>query len=422
MAEAKSSRLLVGLRRCLCSVLALAVLAVAVVLGLREKAILRHGRDIRVPATLRGTNALVTGSSSGIGFSTAVRLCRRGAHVIVHGPDEGRTKRAAAEVLVRCGGKGHTTPLAADLSNFTAVVGLANVVKVWFRQVHLLVLNAGFNYGAAPIFGAWAKKRMEALPESFFADGRGNDHVMSANHFGHFLLTLLLMPNLSPQARVVVVTGNGMWQGDWRRLVPLRRVRWERLRAQAYLAYEDSKLANVCFGRELRSRLGASRTVIVHDPGQIRTSMLVDRRSKAYLERYYLRAPASKNWVWWYMSADEAAERLIAAAYVVRRPVPDVVYSYWFPTEIFRHLRHHGHVVQRNRWRQRLPVKFLMHQFWTFGPLYDGIGPSCGDTLFMNYHWNYSLNATGLGFLADSQAMNSFRDYFLTAVLTAKWP
>merc|ERR1712228_827812 len=107
-------------------------------------------------------------------------------------------------------------------------------------------------------------------------------------------------------------------------------------------------------------------------------------------------------------------ERMIRAAYVTLRPVPDVVYSYWLPREIFEPLSHASLVVRGNRRRSTWPVQFLKNQMWTFGPLYGGIGPGCGDNTFQDYHWNYSLNMTGLGQYADQTRMKSYFDRYLS--------
>jgi len=418
------SRCFATLRFCFYVAAAVIVALVAVVLGVRENEALRHGRGIDVPEGLLGKNVFITGSTSGIGFTTAVRLCTMGAHVVVHGPDEHRTQRAAREVQQRADsrggwGSGTATPLAARLDDFAAVHRLSLQTKEVFPHVDLLILNAAINYGGAPAFGPAMQRIMESHPPGFFVGQSGLDRVMSTNHFGHFLLTMLLLPRLAPEARIVVVTGQGMWQGDWRRLVTPQRIEWEKHRKLAYLAYEDSKFANLCFGRALRQRVGASRTVIVHDPGQIRTTMVQDRGSEVYKSRWFLRAPPDRKWRWWHMTADQAAERMVEAAFVTRRPVPDVVYSYWMPRGIFQRLAHHSLVVLRNYWRQKLPVYTLMYQAFSFGPLYDGIGPQCGDPSFLAYYWNYSLNATGLGKYVDHKSFLAYYNAHLAKPLAA---
>src|SRR5208282_350799 len=53
---------------------------------------------------LAGSTALITGATSGIGRATAVRLARRGAHVLVSGRDPGRGE-AAVDAIRAAGGK-----------------------------------------------------------------------------------------------------------------------------------------------------------------------------------------------------------------------------------------------------------------------------------------------------------------------------
>jgi NAD(P)-dependent dehydrogenase (short-subunit alcohol dehydrogenase family) len=47
---------------------------------------------------ITGKRALVTGSSSGIGFATALMLAREGADVVVSGRDQTSTETAAQRV------------------------------------------------------------------------------------------------------------------------------------------------------------------------------------------------------------------------------------------------------------------------------------------------------------------------------------
>lgn len=412
---------LVSLRWCLSTVVATLVAIVAVVVGCKERSALRVGRNIEVPESFLGKTVVVTGATSGIGFGTAIYLLKMGAHVIVHGPNEERTRKAAREAHEFAGGRGKATPMAASLDDFAAVRRMAKQLSDMVPQVHVILLNAGFNYGAAPVFGAWAKKKMLAMKDSEYIGKNGGDRVLSINHYGHFLLTMLLRPKWASDVKIVSVTGNGMWQGDWRRLVYPGRFPWQRAKEHSFLAYEDSKLANLCFAHGIQKYLGPQQYAVVYDPGQIRTTMTVDRKSKYYTEKTYMHTKDTK-WIWWHMSIEQAAERLVRAAYVTRRPVPDLVSAYWMPKEIWRHRNHMSYVIQRDYWRQRYPVKFLMNQVWTFGPLYDIVGPMCGDETFVQYFWNHTLNATGFHQYVDQAAFKAYYKKNLASVVeTQPW-
>ncbi|MFE9686693.1 SDR family NAD(P)-dependent oxidoreductase [Streptomyces sp. NPDC006285] len=86
--------------------------------------------------TLQGKTALVTGGTSGIGRAVAVKLARRGAHVIVTGRDKRRGDEVIAEIDAQ-GGKARF--IAADLANFDDVRRLTQAAA----DVDVLVNNAG---------------------------------------------------------------------------------------------------------------------------------------------------------------------------------------------------------------------------------------------------------------------------------------
>ncbi|MEV6994302.1 SDR family NAD(P)-dependent oxidoreductase [Streptomyces sp. NPDC093228] len=98
-------------------------------------------------ASLTGTTALVTGSTSGIGRATAEALAALGAHVIVSGRNAARGESAAAEIRAT-GGKADF--LAADLADSVSVRELAQkALRLGGGKVDVLVNNAGiFPFGA----------------------------------------------------------------------------------------------------------------------------------------------------------------------------------------------------------------------------------------------------------------------------------
>lgn len=86
---------------------------------------------------LVGKNALVTGSTRGIGRAIAGSLSAAGARVAVVGRDQARAAEAAAAIGNNARG------FAADVSDPASVVALVEAVEKEFGQVDILVNNAG---------------------------------------------------------------------------------------------------------------------------------------------------------------------------------------------------------------------------------------------------------------------------------------
>lgn len=103
---------------------------------------------------LRGKNALVTGSSRGLGRQYAVDLARAGANVIIHDVNEEAAARfqeaasgsaVAEEIAARFGVKAHF--IAAELSDPEQVKGLIERSITALGSIDILVNNAGGDIG-----------------------------------------------------------------------------------------------------------------------------------------------------------------------------------------------------------------------------------------------------------------------------------
>jgi 3-oxoacyl-[acyl-carrier protein] reductase len=86
---------------------------------------------------LSGRNALVTGSTRGIGRSIAEMLSECGARVAVVGRELHRAEEAASSV------GGNAKGFAADVSDTASVAKLVNDVETAFGSIDILVNNAG---------------------------------------------------------------------------------------------------------------------------------------------------------------------------------------------------------------------------------------------------------------------------------------
>jgi len=86
---------------------------------------------------LTGKNALVTGSTRGIGRAIAEELARSGARVAVVGRDQGRADAVAAEI------GGGAAGFACDVTDVAQVTALVDAVERTFGGIDILVNNAG---------------------------------------------------------------------------------------------------------------------------------------------------------------------------------------------------------------------------------------------------------------------------------------
>ncbi|MDQ7908245.1 oxidoreductase [Phytohabitans sp. ZYX-F-186] len=178
-----------------------------------------------------GRTVIVTGANSGLGAETARVLAEAGAKVIMACRDPDRA-RAVADGI-----DGHTEVRRLDLADLSSVRAFA---EGFDGDVDVLINNAG----------------VMAVPKGTTADGF--ERHIGTNHLGPFALTGLLINRV--RDRVVTVSSG---------LHVLGRIHhdlnWEHRRYQRWLAYAQSKLANLLFAYELDRRLSAAgrRTISV---------------------------------------------------------------------------------------------------------------------------------------------------------------
>lgn len=188
-----------------------------------------------IPA-LRGKAALITGANSGIGLEAARMLAARGAEVILacRTPSKGeaaldRIREVTPDAKVRLE--------RLDLASLASVRELADRVRREHTRLDLLINNAG----------------VMALPKQTTADGF--EMQIGTNHFGHFALTGLLLPLIlaAPAGRVVNVSSLAHRYGRMK----LDDLHYEH-GYQKWIAYGQSKLANMLFTFELQRRFDAA--------------------------------------------------------------------------------------------------------------------------------------------------------------------
>lgn len=218
---------------------------------------------------MEGKVCLVTGATGGIGLVTARELARAGARVLV----VGRTPRRSAEAAARLradAGSSIVEPLAADLSSQAEIRALAREVENQTDRLDVLVNNAG---------GIFLDRR-ESVD--------GIEMTFAVNHLAYFLLTNLLLDLLrSSRPSRIVNVASGAHRGATIDFDDIGG----RERFSGWRAYQQSKLANLLFTRELARRLeGTGVTVNALHPGYVNSQIFRDEGWRGAIMRRAARA------------------------------------------------------------------------------------------------------------------------------------
>ncbi len=179
---------------------------------------------------LLGRRAVVTGAASGIGVETARALAQTGADVTLAVRDIAAGDRVARDI-VRSTGNEQVHVAHLDLANRESIDAFAGN---WWGPLHLLVNNAG----------------VMACPERHTPEGW--ELQFATNHLGHFALALGLQEALAVDgdARIVSLSSGAHLRSP----VVFSDIHFERREYDPWLAYGQSKTANVLFAVEATRR------------------------------------------------------------------------------------------------------------------------------------------------------------------------
>ncbi len=185
-----------------------------------------------------GRTTLVTGTTEGgLGHFTALELARRGGRVVLAGRSADKLDATEAAILAETPGA-ILEKLVVDLADLTSVRAAAERASE-LGPINVLINNAGI------------------MAPAFRRTSDGLESQMATNHFGPFLFTGLLLPQLvaSGDARVVSVSSLAH-RGA--RQAPVWDPRSDR-RYRRWPTYSETKLANLLFTFELDRRARAKR-------------------------------------------------------------------------------------------------------------------------------------------------------------------
>lgn len=186
--------------------------------------------------------ALVTGANSGLGFQTARMLALKGASVVL--ACRSREKgELAVERILREHSVAQVSLVDLDLADLDSVSACARAFKATYGRLDLLINNAG------------------VMVPPFSRTRQGYELQFGTNHLGHFALACWLMPLLEQavDGRLVVVSSAGANFGR----IDFGDLNFEHRPYRKWIAYGQSKLANLMFALEFARRLEANNSTLI---------------------------------------------------------------------------------------------------------------------------------------------------------------
>jgi all-trans-retinol dehydrogenase (NAD+) len=127
---------------------------------------------------IRGKTVLITGASSGLGRSMALKMSALGAHIIIWDIDDPNLEKVATEIKER---NGSVSPYHCDVSSRSAVSETAEWVKKDVGKVDILINNAGVVSG---------KPLLECTDKEIIK-------TMEVNTLAHFWAVRCFLPDMA---------------------------------------------------------------------------------------------------------------------------------------------------------------------------------------------------------------------------------
>ena len=216
----------------------------------------------------KGRVAIVTGSSSGIGYETARMLAAKNATMIiaVRNLEKGQS---ALEKIKDAHPDADVRVMELDLASLDSVRRFAEKFKKEFFQLDLLINNAG----------------VMMPPYSKTADGF--ELQFGTNHLGHFALTGLLLDLIlkTENSRIVTVSSGSHRAGK----LDFDDLNREKGKYKKMKTYGDSKIANLYFTYALQEKLERARSktiAVASHPGWTGTDLQRHVGFLSFLNRF----------------------------------------------------------------------------------------------------------------------------------------
>jgi retinol dehydrogenase 12 len=202
--------------------------------------------------SMKGKVCIITGSSTGIGFETALALAKMGATVIAVARNTDKVRQAIDD-LIAGSGNDSIDGFDIDLSSQKYIRKRAAEIVKKYPVIDVLINNAGTWYSKL----TYTEDNIEMQ--------------FAVNHLAYFLLTHELLPALirSDDPRIINVASDSHFHGKMHFNDINLTQKYHGLRA-----YAQSKLANVLFTYEFeRKKPNSKLSVNCAQPGLVKTNI-----------------------------------------------------------------------------------------------------------------------------------------------------
>lgn len=202
---------------------------------------------------MRDQYILITGGNDGIGRATAMRMAKRGAHVLITSRTAQKGDAAVQQIRQKTG-NANVNYVVCDLASLEQTAAAAEEILLHYPRIDVLINNAG-------VFSNRPRKTVEGFEWHF-----------GINHLGHFLLTMELLPAL--QAALAPRLINVASVSHYKAELQLDQLKGGNGlgRNRSLVTYAQSKLANVLFTLEFARRYPSITANCLH-PGLVRTRL-----------------------------------------------------------------------------------------------------------------------------------------------------
>ena len=277
--------------------------------------------------TSSAPTVVVTGTSSGVGLYATKSLVERGWFVVMACRDLDKAAKATKAADAHGISRDHIALMHIDWGSKASVRKFVDDFHATGRPLQVLVNNAAVYLPRL--------KEPQRSPE-------GYEISVAANHFGHFLLSLLLLPDLkkastsASPARLITlgtVTANAEEfggtvpipapadLGDLQTLeagfkVPVAMINNKRFKPGK--AYKDGKLCNMIISREMHRRYHDSTGIIFNTlyPGCVADTALFRETPKAFQTIFpWFQKNITKGHVTQALAGDRVAQVVIEAGF-----------------------------------------------------------------------------------------------------------